>query len=92
METKHTQGEWKVEKPYFNYRVTCNGETVAQIYPTNEEEANAKLCAASPVMLDALETIYNNLALNLKLGTTPNIEEIEAGARIALSAIQKATN
>jgi hypothetical protein len=54
METKHRQGEWKTSKPYFNYYVTCNGESICQINASDDEEANAKLIAAAPDLLEAL--------------------------------------
>jgi hypothetical protein len=57
---KHTQGNWKVEKPHFNYYVTCNGKSIAQINASEEEEANARIIAASPRMYERLKELFNN--------------------------------
>jgi hypothetical protein len=57
--TKHRQGEWKTSKPYFNYYVTCNGESICQINASDDEEANAKLIAAAPDLLEALQAMID---------------------------------
>jgi len=62
METKHTQGEWFVN-PRSSRNVRCGSKTIANCSQgqngENEEIANAKLIAAAPKMLEALELIIN---------------------------------
>jgi len=67
MNTKHTQGEWKFEMPHFTYHITCNGKSIVQIIPTQEQqeyEANAKLIAAAPDLLVALERLVSRVEEN----------------------------
>lgn len=60
METKHTKGEWIVDKSIaYTYIRIPNGESVAMINNLEgsngvqkENEANAKLIAAAPELLD----------------------------------------
>lgn len=67
METKHTQGEWKYEKGMFHpdYKITCEGVHIGYAkMPKNkvvgefrsEMEANAKLIASAPDLLEALQS------------------------------------
>lgn len=63
---KHTKGEWGVSKEPFSLLVThgVNGqkESICQIsqrYKSEEEQsANARLIAAAPDLLEALESAY----------------------------------
>ncbi len=68
MSTKHTQGEWGVSKHGNNdsFGVYAEGKPdLAIVIGGNEEggeaEANAKLIAAAPDMLDALQSIEQSL-------------------------------
>ena len=65
METKHTKGEWALRNPIAEYNAYSNmwccaiqyGEDIGQMIfgKTKEEaEANAKLIAAAPELLEAL--------------------------------------
>ena len=89
METKHTKGEWKAT-PQRGIIGHC---TVAQIWTNKKERsianitscdtedeanANAKLIAAAPELLQALEKIATNSGDHAMI-------------RIAIKAIQKAT-
>lgn len=71
---KHTQGEWSddlyieensQESGYVNLVSSSNGYTIASAYgQTYEEcEANAKLIAASPIILEALQECRDTLVL-----------------------------
>ena len=74
METKHTQGEWSILGKTL---IKCNGEQVASVNSILDEyEANAKLIANAPLMLEALLKIQSRTDL------FPFINEV----------IQKATN
>ena len=73
MKTLHTKGEWVTDRETFT-EITVHTEkmdicTVLCIDITDEEaEANAKLIAAAPVMLEMLTKIFNieNPAFGLK--------------------------
>ena len=64
---KHTKGNWKLNKDY-----TIRGEKgqfIAQICSADnndsEREANARLIAVAPELLEALELICNTNSFNL---------------------------
>ena len=68
METKHTPGEWKFFKSENNQVSTfyCNGNTNIYDFEIrhneknfSETEANAKLIAAAPELLEALNILLN---------------------------------
>lgn len=69
METKHTKGDWNVSKTVNDYAIHTEGspKDLALVYeysrgiPKEEAEANAKLIAAAPDMLDALQHSLNRL-------------------------------
>lgn len=83
METKHTKGEW--------HTATVNGisvwskdnQMICNVLNTNknEKEANAKLIAAAPELLETLMSIVTKDGF---ITTTANKEK-------ALNAIKKAT-
>jgi len=69
---KNTKGEWVIEKetngnlwivvdknPNPIAQICCSGDNNNVISPTNEEKANAKLIAAAPELLEALQTAFN---------------------------------
>ena len=66
MGTKHTQGEWFIN-PRSSRNVRCGSKTIANCSQgqngENEEEeiANAKLIAAAPELLDALQYLVHEL-------------------------------
>lgn len=71
-EFKGTQGEWQTgiydtpnlyDQPDLSEtQVVCRGEDICVLWPTsnNEEEFNAKLIAAAPELLEALQSIEND--------------------------------
>lgn len=84
METKHTKGEW-IYNPTYETITDSEGYGIAQPHGIrNEEEweANAKLIAAAPEMLEALIEIS-------QLGSTG--EDAREMKKIAINAITKAT-
>ena len=66
MKAKHTQGEWQIEKSELVHDLLIIGDCklIGRVQPedsTDEEfEANAKLMAASPELLQALIMIVND--------------------------------
>jgi hypothetical protein len=65
MNTKHTPGPWRtdVSDPAFvNYDVRTDDTIICTMgieMPTEEEAANARLIAAAPELLEALEDLVN---------------------------------
>ncbi len=97
MNNKHTQGKWKATG--LEIRHINNSMILANVYQhleanqsRSEAEANAKLIAAAPDMLEALQNIYNNFSLNIKHNQGLNISEIKAGMSIIERTINKATS
>ena len=94
MVTKHTQGEWGVSKhannDSFGVYAEGNGNDLAIVKGGNEEggetEANAKLIAAAPDMLKALQFVKGVLS-NAPKGHYDGIT-----MRAIDKAINKATN
>ena len=92
MKLEHTPGPWKVDNAHISGCINAGGKHVAlanfnnSVAPEtrvseNEHNANARLIAAAPEMLDALISI-------VKLHTLPDkTKEID----IAIEAIEKAT-
>jgi hypothetical protein len=68
MKTKHTQGNWEVDKRA-STRIHCNDRTIAETggYRSSKEntdlenEANAKLIAAAPELLNVCERVLSTL-------------------------------
>ena len=102
MSTKHTQGNWEFSQWGWDnkgiegksHTVSCNGVDIALIDMSNnynEAEANAKLIAAAPDLLEALQKALKTIELfsyernyNSKRWYDENIVPIQ-------SAINKAT-
>ena len=74
METKHTKGEWNykkfdITKIQYSYSIqSSNGDVICKMLRDDSddnqtEEANAKLIAAAPELLEALESMvaYGNI-------------------------------
>jgi len=57
-----------------------------------EAEANAKLIASSPDMLQALQAIKQNIEMNLQFTAVPTKEEMEAMINTINRAINKVIN
>lgn len=109
MNTKHTKGQWAYAQSANNVdflihsdsailpiAATCE-EGVAERYRDLEQaEANAKLIAAAPTMLDALieaqrllEIVRKYMPKSIKNSDTFNFENV--GANVINAAIRKAT-
>lgn len=66
--SKHTPGPWfhydDTPRRIHGHEIAATGKTVARIYCTKgdeaEDAANARLIAAAPDLLEALEWIVNN--------------------------------
>ena len=63
METKHTQGKWELQKDNCIINI-YGGAIICQMGSANnndvEKEANAKLIASAPELLEALQCAYLN--------------------------------
>lgn len=92
MDIKHTPGPWK--RNHLTIKAECNGVIIAEAAPPNkffrgserEEEmeycrGNARLMAAAPELLEALETI----------STSCEIDTLQAAIGCARAAIAKTT-
>ena len=94
MKTNHTPGQWITENPdnrkaNFAIYTTEKPEGIANVYPGDEAEANARLIAAAPNMLETLRYIVEQIE------ATP--DELDAALLGLIKikanrAIQKATN
>ncbi|MDX9747441.1 MAG: hypothetical protein RBT57_02970 [Paludibacter sp.] len=74
MKTTHTPGPWKTNYseryPEYDFVTGKNGEIICQFFSKSEEdysnkEANAKLIAAAPELLEALRELHDLLEENL---------------------------
>lgn len=106
MEAKFTPGPWFTSRPHGTIYIEARlrGTTlqeVASVGPTetaNQQEANARLIAAAPELLEALSKMVDRITYyaELKSGEIPNIEDwaytYNSGDMIAArAAIAKAT-
>ena len=92
MSAKHTPGPWQISKKSIDAVVTDAGNYVADcglsiVIPDDEQRANARLIAAAPDMLEALEEIAR-LPIARTYPDGPCIEQ--ADMDMVLAAIQKA--
>lgn len=73
MKTQHTPGPWTVDDNGFIYDYA--GNTIADPHCSDidldEREANARLIAAAPELLNALERLYN--AIDSCVELTPDL-------------------
>jgi len=90
METKHTPGPWKAyesaDAGWFD--IESEGGLDVLGYEGCAKEANARLIAAAPDLIEALDT------LTLVVGMTPmkgNLEALQEAQDMARAAIKKAT-
>lgn len=78
METKHTQGIWTVDSSEADLTIWANGmECIATVWNTTagELEGNAKIMAASPLLLEALEEVKKEILVMEQEEFTP--EEVK---------------
>jgi len=96
--TKHTKGEWNIYRPDFEHinigtstRFICEMPTgeFDEDDERQESEANAKLIAAAPELLDALTGTMNALSRMIEKYNADSIEAEWIGE--ANEAIRKAT-
>lgn len=94
---KHTQGEWEYcpsetdRKHKFAIIADYGTRLIADIYKTHGkeadvDEANAKLIAAAPNLLDACQKV-----IKVGKGCAPSVEYMESLIEICEKATQKAT-
>lgn len=99
---KHTEGPWSVWKVNDNEWCICGPEecgrhshfaSVRVGYMWHEEEqANAKLIAAAPDMLEALQALYEHCAMvHKEWGEGCNQKQADAAIVAGRAAIEKAT-
>jgi hypothetical protein len=104
---QHTPGPWSFEngiscishkRGEIVARNRAGSQTVAQVamfsdpsYDGDEDTANARLIAAAPELLDALEELVSDLEFDMSAGCNPRL--VKSGKRIeyARAAISKAT-
>lgn len=103
METKHTPGPWTVVKNGNSKSLVrySDGENVTYVAQCNDMqfcpehgtvEANARLIAAAPELLAALENLFEHCAMMHKhWGEASNAKEAEAAIQAGRAAIAKAT-
>jgi len=95
METKITKGQWQIEnvnaRKSFTTLKVSNTNIIADIQfhemPIEQMQANAKIIASAPEMLDALLTIKEGLDKLIP----PSLRDANKGYMIMIAAIKKAT-
>ena len=90
-ETKHTPGPWSVEKSNLGPEIWNQNTRVARVNINHEyhadmvdDQANARLIAAAPELLEALEAILEAMPAQMSLDG----EQLRSDA---IAAIRKAT-
>ncbi len=96
MKTKHTPGPWHLSYPIGHDFLICdcpNGIPLASVHESNNDleqlEANAKLMATAPDLLEALNDILTKYIDSAN--TITHLEVNESFVKKALEVIQKAT-
>ena len=95
MESKHTPTPWKIERSGMYLTIQTNSWTIAEVFRSDydsatviqTQEANAKLIAAAPDLLEALLWYVENDDTD----DTPHNEFYLNGLQRAKDAIAKAT-
>lgn len=97
METKHTPGPWKLSESASRVILGKSehsglmGVCVMQNAQSEHYDANARLIAAAPDMLTALEELFKHCAMIHKYGgEASNVREADRAQQLALAAIAKA--
>jgi hypothetical protein len=98
METKFTKGEWKIFWGNYTHAATINQDVMHRICTieagenhAKEWEANAKLIAAAPDLLESLNDLVNKLSPYIyKMGVKKGFSEL-LSLENAKKAIKKAT-
>lgn len=96
MKTEHTPGPWKIGKPNQDtFYVLTESEHIGML-PTKERnsEANAKLIAAAPEMLEALNrcvSCLEHMAKHPEYYSLQTEERSKERYDMVMSAIKKAT-
>ena len=83
--TKHTQGPWTIGKQDHDVIMidTANGTAICDVYGDSvDQPANARLIAAAPDLLEALETLYRAVCIA--------DADLRYGEELARAAIAKA--
>jgi hypothetical protein len=88
---KHTPGPWKIhatpESSHQNFTVQQAGttKTIATVMPWNEDEANAQLLAAAPLLAAELKWARDELSsmANRGMGSHHAIKRLDAALRAA---------
>lgn len=84
MNTKHTPGEWIIKKRFAGVAIYVENKIVCSVYGTDQQEANAKLIAAAPELLEALKDLVN--AYTEKMGA----RAVKLRIELAQEALNKA--
>jgi hypothetical protein len=101
MEAKHTPGPWNVPQPIITnaglpFSPVCANTLIAKVYSTAfgdhaQSEANARLIAAAPELLEALESFLRAPSSGSAGMGSVNLVVQEFNLRAARVAIAKAT-
>ena len=92
--TKHTPGPWEAFASHAGLYVIDSAEqgAICKIEWCLEDEANARLIAAAPELLQAIKDLFRECAMVHKSwGDGDNTKEADAAIKRAKDAIAKAT-
>jgi hypothetical protein len=95
MKTKHTKGEWNAviyDGAFDQPLIRCNSTTIARVHGqlNRQHEANAKLIAAAPELLESLVKILDNFKSCIE-GGNGQLETDAEDISKAEAVIKKAT-